>query len=100
MKHSIITRCLAALLVVLPAPSGAGPWRAEEKNTYGWQLMTPEERVEHQRRLRSFERYEECKAYQAQVHARMAQRARAAGVELTPKAQSACEQLRGRGRLK
>lgn len=93
---------LAACLGLLLASGtlAAGPWRAAEPNSYGWQFMTPEERIEHQRRMRSFETYDECKAYQAEHHAHMAERARQAGVELTPKAQSGCDQLRARGRLR
>lgn len=89
------------LILALLAPSAAaGPWRAEEGNVSGWQLMSPAERVEHQRRLRGFTRYEDCRAYQEAHHAAMAARAGAAGVVLTPRAQTACDQLRARGRLK
>jgi len=93
---------LAAGLVclALAAPAFAGPWRAEAVNTYGWQFMTPDERIEHQRHMRSFSSYEACKAYQAEHHARMAERARRAGVDLTPRDESGCEQLRARGRLR
>lgn len=90
---------LLAVVLVLPAMVAAGPWRASEENVRGWQFMTPEERIEHQRRLRSFQTYEECKAYQQQHHARMQERARQAGVVLTPREQSACDQMRARGRL-
>ncbi|MBU6489900.1 MAG: hypothetical protein KGQ57_19080, partial [Burkholderiales bacterium] len=77
----------------------AGPWHAAPPNTYGWQLMTPEEREEHQRRMRSFTSYEECKAYQTEHHALMAERARQAGVQLRPHADSGCERLRAQGRF-
>jgi hypothetical protein len=90
---------LFVALVLQSSIAAAGPWRATESNSYGWQFMTPEERVEHQRRMRSFESYEECKAYQAQHHALMAERARQSGVALTPKAQAGCDQLRAKGRL-
>lgn len=91
---------LLFLLALFPALCAAAPWRADERNSYGWQFMTPAERVEHQRRLRRFETYEACKAYQAEHHALMAQRARKAGVVLEPKAQSGCDQLRAHGRLR
>jgi hypothetical protein len=81
----------------LSAAVAAGPWHAAEQNTSGWYYMTPDERIEHQRRMRSFETYEECKAYQAGHHAQMAERARQQGVELQPRAESSCEQLRRRG---
>ncbi len=91
--------CLLLLAFCLAGPAAAGPWRADAGNVTGWQLMTPAERVEHQRRLRSFTRYADCRAYLDAHHAEMAARARAAGVVLQPRAQSACEQLRARGRL-
>jgi len=87
-----------AFSIVLTHPSWAkGPWHAEKHNTGGWQYMTPDERVEHQRRMRSFSTYEECKAYQAEHHAQMAERALREGVVLEPHADSGCEQLRRRG---
>jgi hypothetical protein len=61
--------------------------------------MRPDERIEHQRRMRSFETYEECKAYQAEHHAQMAARARQQGVELRPRPESGCEQLQRRGQF-
>jgi hypothetical protein len=45
---------LMLLLSVAAAAEARGPVRASEGNTRGWQLMTPEERIEHSRRgLRS-----------------------------------------------
>ena len=96
-------RLLAALLLalLLASPASAGPWHATRGNTWGWQLMTPDERVEHQRRLRSFHDYAACKAYQAKHHAEMQQRARRAGLSLPDKPRGrACEQLRRRGRFR
>lgn len=91
---------LFAALLLAAAPCAAGPWRADAHNSYGWQFMTPDERVEHQRRIRSFTSYAECKAYQAEHHAQLEERARQAGVTLTPKTESVCETLRAEGRLK
>ncbi|MBL8394621.1 MAG: hypothetical protein JNK99_07715 [Candidatus Accumulibacter sp.] len=76
-----------------------GPWRADTGNTSGWQLMTPDERIEHQRRMRSFATYDDCKEYQARQHAEMVERARRAGIVLQPRQESACERLRARSRL-
>lgn len=87
-------------IALIPGAWAAGPWHAAGQNTSGWQFMTPDERIEHQRRMRSFETYEECSAYQAEHHARMAERALREGVALERKAESGCEQLRQRGRLK
>ena len=91
---------LAVMLLLMSGPCAAGPWRAVEQNSYGWQFMTPDERIEHQRRLRSMKTYEQCQAYQAEQHAQLAERARQAGTVLAPKAQSGCDRVRARGQLK
>ena len=63
------TRLLIALLLSLAANAQArGPVRASEANTRGWQLMTPEELIEHQSRIRGFKTYEECRSYQISHH--------------------------------
>ncbi|MGE0311701.1 MAG: hypothetical protein AB7P21_08820 [Lautropia sp.] len=88
-----------ALLCLAAAPATAGPWRANERNVVGWQFMTPDERIEHQRRLRSLRSLEACRAYLAAHHALMAQRAREAGKTLTPAAESVCDRLKAQGLL-
>lgn len=91
------TRIVLLILMSIPGIAAAGPWHAAPQNTSGWYYMTPEERIEHQRRMRSFQTYEDCKAYQAQHHAELARRALQHGVELQAHAESGCEQLRKRG---
>ncbi|MDZ7663322.1 hypothetical protein [Thiohalophilus sp.] len=90
---------LLLVLVALPGTGAAGPWHAAEQNTSGWYYMTPDERIEHQRRMRGFKTYEECKSYQTEQHAKMARRALKEGVVLQPRPDSGCEQLRQRGRF-
>lgn len=94
--------CLSLMLsLALPASAYAsGPWHAAGKNTAGWQYMTADERIEHQRKMRSFKTYEACSAYQDEHHAQMAERALRSGVVLKRNAASGCEQLRQRGQLK
>lgn len=87
------------ILMSVPGIATAGPWRAAPHNTSGWYYMTPDERIEHQRRMRSFRTYEECKAYQAGHHVELTRRALQQGVELQPRADSGCEQLRKRGQF-
>ncbi len=87
------------LLPLLTVALAAGPWHAARRNTAGWQFMSPDERVEHQRLMRSFTTYQECKAYQKKRHAEMAARALQAGVVLEAAKESGCDKLRARGRL-
>lgn len=82
------------------ASVSAGPWRASEGNVYGWQLMAPDERIEHQRQLRSFDTYDACKQYLAEHHAELEARADRLGVVLRPRRRPACDELRAAGRLK
>jgi len=83
------------LLVLCAAPAFAnGPWRASEANTRGWQLMTPAERIEHQARVRSFRRYEDCQAYRDSHHQLLEERARAQGKQLPPDRRDICGHLK------
>jgi hypothetical protein len=69
---------MAALLLAatgLGDSHAAGPWRADASNTAGWLEMSPAERVEHQRRLRSFGSFEECTAYETAQRRRVRERA-------------------------
>ena len=55
----------------VPAP---GP-----RNTFGWGMMSPEERAEHMTRMRGMSSYEDCAAYRDEHHRLMAERAQARG---------------------
>lgn len=96
----LAAQCLALSALALPAAHARGPWHASERNTGGWQLMTPAERVEYQRRLRGFSSYQACQDYQATHQARIRARARAAGVPLLAVDDSACDELRAQGSLR
>lgn len=100
MKTPLPILALILNFVLVSGAWASGPWHAAGQNTAGWQFMTPDERIEHQRRMRSFESYEECRSYQAEHHALMAERALRKGVNLERKTESGCEQLRQRGNLK
>lgn len=95
----------AALAGVLLSGAGIaearGAWRATQANTAGWQLMTPEERIEHQNKMRSFKTYDECKAYQEQHHKMMEERAKQKGITLPPMGgRYGCDNMKARGYLK
>jgi hypothetical protein len=100
MKSRFNLICLLLMFShALPATAWAGgPWHAADNNTAGWQYMTPDERIEHQRKMRSFNTYEACRAYQDEHHSQMAERALRAGVTLDRHAGSGCEQLRRQGK--
>ncbi|HEY6510481.1 MAG TPA: hypothetical protein VI032_00795 [Burkholderiaceae bacterium] len=59
---------------------GGGMHRcAGADNTYGWSMMTPQEREEHQKKMFDLKSPGECKAYMDQHHRQMADRARQRG---------------------
>jgi hypothetical protein len=98
----------SALAVLLMAASVAGtalargPWAATPGNTWGYQLMTPQERTEHQTRMRSFKTYEECKVYQEEHHQQMEARAKEKGTTLSARRAGGfgCDNMKARGYLK
>ena len=95
----------AALAGIALSTSGLalarGPWVANQGNTWGWQLMTPEERIEHQNKMRSFKTYDECKAYQEEHHKQMEARAKEKGVTLPPMGpRYGCDNMKARGYIK
>ncbi|QID19350.1 hypothetical protein G3580_18060 [Nitrogeniibacter mangrovi] len=95
MTRSRRNAVLALLGLAMAASVGArGPWRADEGNTVGWQLMSPEERIEHQARIRSFTDYDACHAYQLEHHRLMEARAAERGLRLPSVRRDACAHLR------
>lgn len=71
----------------------AGPWRANEGNTRGWMLMSPEERIAHQAKIRSFTNYDDCHAYQVAHHRLMQERASRLGLTLPEHGRDVCAHL-------
>ncbi|MER2538324.1 MAG: hypothetical protein ABTQ26_03685 [Azonexus sp.] len=95
MQKRFITVLLLGLLLI-GTSSARGPWRASESNTRGWQLMSPEERIEHQTRMRSFATLEECRSYQVGHHQLMEERASQRGLALPGGGHDICEHLKPR----
>lgn len=93
MQKRFITTLVLALFLIGTA-SARGPWRASEANTRGWQFMTPEERIEHQTRIRGFSTLEECRSYQVSHHQLIEERARQRGKALPGGGQDICEHLK------
>jgi len=88
-------------------PDGGGPgmggwqgWKWDSGNVAGWQLMTPEERTEHQNKMRSMKTYDECTAYQQEHHKLMEQRAKEKGATLPTPQTNACDRMKARGLIK
>jgi hypothetical protein len=56
--------------------------RAGPGMTMGWSMMTPQERQAHQARMMGFTSAKECRAYVAEHHKLMAERAKQRGVAM------------------
>jgi hypothetical protein len=63
---------------------GLGPKASThaQERAYGWELMTEQERKEHQDRMRSLKTEQEREAFQAEHHKKMQERAKAQGKTL------------------
>lgn len=70
MKTIVTALALTLALAMTFAAAESRPWRwqGSQQNTYGWQLMTAEERTEHQTKLRGFTEYAACKEYVDEHH--------------------------------
>lgn len=100
---TISATIIAILLAALFASSAvARPWRwsGNQRNTYGWQLMTPQERAEHQTKLRGFTEYDACKEYVDEHHKQMEERAKEKGVAPPVMRRNPCDTMKARGILK
>jgi hypothetical protein len=95
------TLCLGLALTAGTALA-RGPWTMNRSNTWSYSLMTPQERTEHQNKMRSFKTYDECMAYQDEHHRQMEARAKDKGVTLPPagKGTYGCDNMKAQGYFK
>jgi ribosomal protein L32 len=75
-------------------------WSCNQDNTYGWQLMTSEERKDHQAKLARFTEYNTCKKYIDSHRTKMEGRAREKGIDLPVVESDPCDALKAKGILK
>ena len=114
---ALLGSSLALPVYAQPGPGpGAGPgvgpgsgrtqkakaprFQFNKDNTYGWNLMSAEERTVHQNAMLAAKTYDECKAVQNERHALMETRAKEKGVTLRGPRQNACDRMKARGLLK
>lgn len=89
---------------------GPGPGRGQKArgprfqfnrdNTYGWTLMSAQERTAHRDKMLAARTYDECKAVQDEQHALMEARAKEKGTTLRGPRQNSCDVMKARGLLK
>lgn len=102
MNRIITTIALTIAISLIVSSAFARPWRweANQKNTAGWQLMTPEERTEHRTKMHGFTEYNACKEYVDDHHKQMEQRAKEKGVTVPVMKQNPCDKMKAKGILK
>lgn len=102
MNRIIATIALTLAISLTVSSAFARPWRwqGNQKNTYGWQLMTLAERTEHQTKLRSFTEYSACKEYVDDHHKQMEERAREKGITPPVMSRNPCDTMKAKGILK
>lgn len=102
MKRLITTITLTLALALTVSSAFAQPyrWNGNQRNTPGWQLMTPAERTDHQIKLRSFTEYAACKEYADNHHKLMEERAKEKGIALRAVKRNPCDVMKAKGYLK
>ncbi|MDD2540606.1 MAG: hypothetical protein PHH28_06120 [Desulfuromonadaceae bacterium] len=96
----VIVLFLTTALITSSAFAHQWCWTSNQCNTYGWQLMTPDERKTHQAKLVSFRDYSTCAKYIEMHYKSMDDRAKINGVTLPPIEDNPCEALKALGKLK
>ncbi len=91
---------LITSLTILSAFAHRWCWTCDQYNTVGWQLMTPEERKEHQARLSNFTGYNSCKEYVDTHNKKMEERAGKKSVVLPKMKENPCDTMKAKGILK
>lgn len=82
---------------------GAGGMRGmgfNQNNSGIWSLMTPEERIANQTKMRAVKTYDECKLVQTEQRTLMESRAKEKGVTLPTPPQNGCDNMKARGFIK
>jgi hypothetical protein len=100
MNHRWISGTLLAAVLVFPAfaqqdgaPCCKGMHSGPD-NTPGWSMMSPQERKDHHAKMEGFKSGDECKAYMAEHHAQMSQRAKERGKKMHEPRHSMCEPMK------
>lgn len=94
MKQLVITLIITLLLPCTSVYAHHWCWCCNQDNTYGWQLMTPDERKEHQAKIVSFSTYGACREYSEAHHKKMEERAHEKRVDLPGVAVDPCDWMR------
>lgn len=89
MKKSLVYSMLLGMFLPLAgAPLAAeqaktrDQYQLQERDMYGWDLMTKEERAEHRKKMQSMRTEADREQYRSEHHEKMQERAQERGIEL------------------
>ncbi|MGO0793168.1 hypothetical protein ACTOWA_25195 [Herbaspirillum seropedicae] len=74
-------------------------FRFDRDNTFGWAMMSQRERIEHRKKLMAVTSYNDCKAYMAEHHQQMQERAAEQGKSLPAAPSDVCDQMKASGQF-
>jgi len=80
--------------------SGWKGWAWDGNTVPGWQMMTTDERAEHQHKMRNMKTVDDCEVYHKEHRQLMEQRAKDKGVTLAMPQRDPCEMMKARGIIK
>ena len=86
-----------------PGPGGGAKgmqYSLNKDNTWGYKLMSPEERTAHRDKMRASRTYDECKALQQENHQAMEVRAKEKGQTLPTPGTNGCDRMKANGFFK
>jgi predicted RNase H-like HicB family nuclease len=75
-------------------------YNLNKDNTWGYQMMTPEERTAHRDKMHAAKTYDECKALQDEHHKAMEARAKEQGKTLPAPRNNGCDRMKAGGYFK
>lgn len=78
----IKTMAVAVLMSGMLSMAGLAPAAEQQRDVYGWELMTPKERAAHREKMQSLQTEEAREQYRMEHHERMQERAEEQGVTL------------------
>lgn len=99
MKRTItvvIGLILTFVLILLSVAARKHRWYSNQSNTYGWEIMTPEEQKDYHIKMQSFTGYDACNDFITDHNKKMEDRAKEKGVILPTIQNNPCVIMKNR----
>lgn len=98
MKRIVIVAGIffMAVLVLSSVAARKHRWYSNQSNTYGWEIMSPEEQRQYHMEMQSLSGFDACLDFMAKHNQKMEQRATEKGVVLPAIQYNPCEIMKNR----